>query len=148
MSALTVELDKEHRQLSRITMDPSEFKVMELLKTVSYEAIISSPRLKMAERRGSVIINTIFQTLGDEKEGRRLLPEDWAEVYFGFKADDLRKRTICDFIANMTDRYCVEFYSRIVGLKSPLHLQFASATSRSVLGKLGKHGRSIHWVSC
>jgi dGTPase len=119
MSALTVDLNKAHPQLSRIKMAPSEFKVMELLKTVSYEALIGSPRLKMAERRGSAIIKEIFRTLADESEGRRLLPEDWSEVYFGFKADDMRKRTICDFIASMTDRYCVEFYSRIVGLNPP-----------------------------
>ncbi|WP_421579174.1 hypothetical protein [Shinella sp. M31] len=26
-----------------------------------------------------------------------------------------KKRTICDFIAGMTDRYAVEFYSRLFG---------------------------------
>jgi len=73
----------------------------------------------MAERRGGAIIKKIFRTLADEKEGRRLLPEDWADIYFGFTSDELRKRTICDFIANMTDRYCLEFYARIVGQNPP-----------------------------
>ena len=106
-------------QLSKVYLDIETFKKVEMLKAISYMSIISAPRLKMAERRGGSIIKLIFRTLADEKEGRRLLPEDWAEVYFGFTGDEMRKRTICDFIANMTDRYCVEFYSRIVGLNPP-----------------------------
>ena len=73
----------------------------------------------MAERRGSEIIKKIFYTLSDEKEGQRLLPDDWKEIYFGFTNGSMRKRTIVDFIAGMTDRYCVEFYSRIVGINPP-----------------------------
>ena len=119
MGAVRIDVNQEYPQLSIVSLDIDTFKKVELLKTISFESIISSPRLKMAERRGRDIIKRIFRTLADEDEGRRLLPEDWAEVYFGFKSDELRKRTICDFIANMTDRYCVEFYSRIVGLNPP-----------------------------
>jgi dGTPase len=119
MNAVQIEVNTKYPQLSKVYLDIETFKKVELLKTISFQSIISSPRLKMAERRGASIIKRIFRTLADEKEGRRLLPEDWAEVYFGFSRDEMRKRTICDFIANMTDRYCVEFYSRIVGLNPP-----------------------------
>jgi dGTPase len=119
MNAVKIKLDPKYPQLSKVSLEIETFKKVELLKTISFESIIGSPRLKIAERRGGAIIKRIFRTLADEKEGRRLLPEDWADVYFGFKSDDMRKRTICDFIASMTDRYCVEFYSRIVGLNPP-----------------------------
>jgi dGTPase len=119
MSAVQVKLNYSMPQLSTVSLEIETFKKVELFKTISFESIIRSPRLQMAERRGGAIIKEIFKTLADEKEGRRLLPEDWREVYFGFRSDVLRKRTICDFIANMTDRYCVEFYSRIVGLNPP-----------------------------
>jgi dGTPase len=119
MNAVKIDVDAARPQLSKVYLDIETFKKVELLKTISFQSIINSPRLKMAERRGGAIIKRIFRSLADEKEGRRLLPEDWAEVYFGFSSDELRKRTICDFIANMTDRYCVEFYSRIVGLNPP-----------------------------
>jgi dGTPase len=119
MNAVEIKVDNDFPQLSKVSLDIETFKKVEVLKTISYESIIGSPRLKMAERRGGSIIKLIFRTLADEKEGRRLLPEDWAELYFGFQGEELRKRTVCDFIANMTDRYCVEFYSRIVGLNAP-----------------------------
>jgi dGTPase len=119
MNAVQIKVDPVYPQISKVYLDIDTFKKVELLKTISFKSIISSPRLKMAERRGGAIIEKIFHTLADEKEGRRLLPEDWAEIYFGFSRDEMRKRTICDFISNMTDRYCVEFYSRIVGLNPP-----------------------------
>jgi dGTPase len=119
MSAVKVVPNVKHPQLYCVEFDIDTFKKVEVLKTISYQSIISSPRLKMAERRGSAIIDKIFETLADEGEGRKLLPEDWADVYFGFSNDEMRKRTICDFIASMTDRYCVEFYSRIVGINPP-----------------------------
>jgi dGTPase len=105
--------------LSSVSMKIEQFTKMQLLKTICYDLIIDSPRMKMAERPGISIIKKIFKTLSNEREGRRLLPHDWADVYFGFSTEEMRKRTICDFIANMTDRYCVEFYSRIVGLNPP-----------------------------
>ena len=119
MNAVKIRVDQKTPQLSKVYLEIETFKKVELLKKISFESIISSHRLKMAERRGGAIIKKIFRTLADEREGRRLLPEDWAEIYFGFNSDDLRKRTICDFIANVTDRYCLEFYSRIVGQNPP-----------------------------
>jgi hypothetical protein len=82
-------------------------------------SLIMSPRLKIAESRGSDIIKTVFNTLLKTEDGRRLLPEDWRRVYFGRDGDAWRYRTVCDFIASMTDRYCVEFYSRLVGIDAP-----------------------------
>lgn len=119
MNAVHIDVDDVHPQLSKVYLDIETFKKVELLKTICFDSIINSKNLKMAERRGSDIIEKIFSTLADEKEGRKLLPEDWAEVYFGFSADEMRKRTICDFIASMTDKYCVEIYSRIIGLNPP-----------------------------
>jgi dGTPase len=119
MRAVRIKIDQRNPKLSKVYLDVHTFKVVEFLKTISYMSIIESPRLKMAESRGAAIIKRIFRALKDESSGERLLPEDWREIYFGFKTEQKRKRTICDFIASMTDRYCVEFYSRIVGLNPP-----------------------------
>jgi len=119
MNAVEVEINEEKPQLSKISIQVDKFVKMQILKTICYDAIIGSPRMKMAEKPGIIIIKRIFNTLADEKEGRRLLPKDWSSVYFAFENDEMRKRTLCDFIASMTDRYCVEFYSRIVGLNPP-----------------------------
>ena len=48
-----------------------------------------------------------------EKDGYRLLPEDFQSIYFQAKTDEGKRRVICDFVAGMTDRYAVEFYGRL-----------------------------------
>jgi len=93
--------------------------MVEILKKYAFRSLILSPRLKIAESRGTEIIATIFDTLLKTEDGRRLLPEDWRRVYFGRPGEGWRHRTVCDFVASMTDRYCVEFYSRLVGIDAP-----------------------------
>jgi dGTPase len=43
-----------------------------------------------------------------------LLPEDYRLLFEAFSGS-AKKRVICDFIAGMTDRYAIEFYSRLYG---------------------------------
>jgi dGTPase len=42
-----------------------------------------------------------------------LLPDDVQDMYERLQDTDSKKRVICDFVAGMTDRYAVEFYSRL-----------------------------------
>jgi dGTPase len=105
--------------LSAVKFSVDTFKMVEILKKYAFRSLILSPRLKIAESRGTEIIATIFDTLLKTEDGRRLLPEDWRRVYFGRPGEGWRHRTVCDFIASMTDRYCVEFYSRLVGIDAP-----------------------------
>ena len=105
--------------LSVVKFNIPTFKMVEILKKYAYRSLIMSPRLKIAESRGHDIIKTIFQALLETEDGRRLLPDDWRKIYYGRSDDAWRRRTVCDFIASMTDRYCVEFYSRLVGIDAP-----------------------------
>jgi dGTPase len=41
------------------------------------------------------------------------MPDDVQKMYDRLTDTDSKRRTICDFIAGMTDRYAVEFYSRL-----------------------------------
>ena len=69
MNAVEVELNHEKPQISKVSMQIDKFVKMQILKTICYDAIIGSPRMKMAERPGIAIIKRIFNTLADEKEG-------------------------------------------------------------------------------
>ena len=111
--------NEDYPALSSVKFSVETFKMVEILKKYAFRSLILSPRLKIAESRGSEIIATIFDTLLKTEDGRRLLPEDWRLVYFGRSGEDWRHRTVCDFIASMTDRYCLEFYSRLVGIDAP-----------------------------
>jgi dGTPase len=74
--------------------------------------MIMSPRLKVVEYRGYELVQTIFKTL-DSKSGYLLLPEDYRQMHTRFKTVAEKKRSICDFVAGMTDRYAIEFYGRL-----------------------------------
>lgn len=102
--------DFPHQSVVRLKIDT--FKKVETLKRFAFGLLIESPRLKMAEHRGRQIIEKIFITLCD---GPELLPKDWSELYH--LKDDVtwHSRVICDYISGMTDRYCVEIYSRLTG---------------------------------
>jgi dGTPase len=52
MGAIKAEPNQLYQQLSLVNIDIKTFKKVEILKTICYQSIISSPRLKMAERRG------------------------------------------------------------------------------------------------
>jgi dGTPase len=102
--------------LSSAKFDTETFKIVEVLKRTAYFTLIDSNRLKMAEHRGAEIINDIFEALITPEQGKKLLPRDWQLIY---EHSGSRQRAVCDFIAGMTDRYCVEFYSRLVGINAP-----------------------------
>lgn len=106
-------LNDEIPALSTIKIDRDKFNTIETLKHLVFELITMSPRLKVVEYRGYEIIESIFNAL-DEDNGYLLLPDDFRALYTCFKNDIAKKkRVICDFIAGMTDRYAIEFYSRL-----------------------------------
>lgn len=100
-------------QLHRVRLQLETFIMVEVAKNLTYEAVIQSPVMQVVQFRGKDIVKKIFKALADDKNGT-LLPDDFREIHNrGTEAD--RNRTICDFIAGMTDRYAVEFYSRLYG---------------------------------
>jgi dGTPase len=119
MSGIEFQYRADFPCLSKVNFDIATFKMVEIFKKYAYRSLIMSPRLKIAESRGRDIIKSIFNALMNTEDGRRLLPDDWRTIYFGRDGEPWRRRTVCDFIGSMTDRYCVEFYSRLVGIDAP-----------------------------
>ena len=112
IDGISIEINKENPILSNIVVDDETKLLINILKHFSYVCLINSSRLKVVENRGYEIIRKMFERL-TEKDGHRLLPEDFQAIYFASKTDEGRRRVICDFIAGMTDRYAVEFYGRL-----------------------------------
>lgn len=113
VEAIEVTHDPEFPLLSSVKLDEKALRRVETLKHLTYNAVILSPRLKVAEFRGFEIVTTIFDALvsGD---GHLLLPGDYQELYSRFSSDSVaRHRVVCDFIAGMTDAYAIEFYARL-----------------------------------
>lgn len=119
ISGIEFQRNTDFPALSVIRFNVATFKMVEILKKFAFKSLIMSPRLKITESRGPQIITTIFNSLLETEDGRRLLPHDWRKVYFGADGDPWHMRTICDFISSMTDRYCIEFYNRLTGADAP-----------------------------
>lgn len=100
-------------QLHQVRLEFFTFLFVEVLKNVTYHAIIRSPGLQVVEHRGKDIVKAIFKAL-DLDDGTRLLPDDF-RCLCKRASVMVRKRAICDFIAGMTDRYALEFYGRLYG---------------------------------
>lgn len=98
--------------LSEVELEYDKSINVEILKNFIYESQILSPRVQMVSFRSKEIIDTIYKILL-EKEGYRLLPDDFRTIVKKLKAPEDKKRTVCDFIAGMTDRYALEFYGRL-----------------------------------
>ncbi|PVE23163.1 deoxyguanosinetriphosphate triphosphohydrolase [Microvirga sp. KLBC 81] len=103
-------------QLHRARLDFETFRVVEILKNLTYHAVIRAPSLQVVEYRGKDIVKSIFKALVED-DGIRLLPEDFRSMCASAPVM-VKYRTICDFIAGMTDRYAFEFYNRLHGAVS------------------------------
>lgn len=99
-------------RFSRVFLERSIHLEIESLKHLNYELMIMSPRLKVVEYRGYELVQTIFQAL-DKDGGHLLLPEDYRAMHSRVTSNADSRRLLCDFVAGMTDRYAVEFYSRL-----------------------------------
>ena len=140
-------------QLHTVRLEFDTFLNVEVLKNFTYHCVIRSPGLQVVEYRGKELVMAIFKALSDQTDpahegGTRLLPDDFRAVCKD-APEMLRMRTICDFIAGMTDRYAIEFYGRrepshrpqapLIGLRgAPLP---ALAQTRAVPGKSAPRAR-------
>lgn len=122
MSGISVRYDEKLPALSEVQLERATRIKIEALKHLAYESLIMSPRLKLVEYRGRDIVKRIFEAIDSkDRNGHLLLPDDWREAYLERQSDEFaRKRLICDFVAGMTDRYAIEFYSRLSSVDSGL----------------------------
>ena len=112
IDGVNVEVNSKIPALSKVTPRPDLQARVEVLKHLTYELVIQSPRLKTVEYRGSRIVEEIFGAL-TEPDGNLLLPDDYRDFIANNTNESERDRAVCDFIAGMTDRYAVEFYGRL-----------------------------------
>lgn len=66
----------------------------------------------MGEFRGDELVSDIFKALVGDK-GHLLMPSDVRDRFIKSKRKHEKARVVCDFVAGMTDRYAIEFWSRL-----------------------------------
>lgn len=114
--AVSIDVNKELPALSELKISPEVRFEIDILKHLTYELHIKSPRLKLIEYRGKQIVHDLFDCFERDVDGE-LLPNDWRDrlrVIRTFGAgEEMRKRLICDYVAGMTDSYALDVYSRL-----------------------------------
>ena len=113
INSVQVDPNMKYPQLHKIQLEFETFLEVEVLKNVTYYAIIQSPIMQVVQYRGRDMITRMFNALKDDR-GIHLLPDDFRSICEG-ASSQVRTRAICDFIAGMTDRYAFEFYERLFG---------------------------------
>lgn len=114
-----ITLDRETPAQSVVYLEDATKRQVEVLKRLTYALLIGSNRIQIVEARARTVLNTIWDAL-TEKGGHRLLPPDFQERFENPPDRSRRgirrnqRRTVCDFVAGMTDRYAVEFYGRLL----------------------------------
>lgn len=105
-------LDEENPALSEVWLKPDIRRTVEILKQYTFKAIIYSSRVKLGEYRGTELVTDIFEALS-AKKGHMLMPDDVRERFLDVTETGEKARTICDYVAGMTDRYAMEFWARL-----------------------------------
>ncbi|TIM12653.1 MAG: dNTP triphosphohydrolase [Mesorhizobium sp.] len=107
-----MDLNKENPALSRVFLDKDLELKVEILKQYTYESIISSARVKLGEYRGTRLVCDLFQALMGDK-GYVLMPDDVRDRFQATNDKARQARTVCDYVAGMTDRYAMELWARL-----------------------------------
>lgn len=110
--------NEEIPSLSTIDLDLDTRIRIEILKRIAFMTQVLSPKLKSLEHRGKAIIEEIFHALTPKNGAGQLkhpdlLPDDFKNLYSQNTSPTHKYRTICDFIACMTDKYALDFYAKI-----------------------------------
>jgi dGTPase len=94
--------------LSKIYLPEHVHLEIEALKCFIYVSQVNSPEVKMSRFRGMEIISQLFDKLSRDKAD--LLPVDVKVIFDHSRNEMARKRTVCDYIARMTDSQAAELY--------------------------------------
>jgi dGTPase len=87
------------------TLPAEAFALLEDFKALIQREVIARPAVQMLEFRGQEIVRRLFETLLSDP--KRFLPAPWRERLQG---DAPLHRTICDYVAAMTDEQATRNY--------------------------------------
>lgn len=92
----------------RASMKAHQRGFLDALKEITIQNVIKSPGVQHLEFKGQGMVVAVFEAI--QSDPARLLPPD-ALARFEKSSGDLR--TVCDFVAGMTDSYLLKTYERL-----------------------------------
>lgn len=94
------------REAGTVTLSPEVDKALKDLRSFMFERVYRNPVAKGEESKAKVMLQKLFEYYYSNPEA---LPEDF-QPQMSF---DGLERTVCDYIAGMTDNYAVDKYTEI-----------------------------------
>jgi len=99
---------EEPRLKYRASMPEAARRFVNALKGFVYEAVIRSPSVQHLEFKGQSMAIAVFEVMRAEPD--KFLPSD---IYEYCKDEADLHRSICDYVAGMTDSYLLKTYERL-----------------------------------
>lgn len=116
LRAIDVRVDEANPSLSELVIPKRTRLEIDVFKHMTFELHIKSPRLRLLERRGSQVVEELFDCFKKDIDGS-LLPIDWRkrlqQTQTCPEPEKMRMRLICDYISGMTDAYALDMYARL-----------------------------------
>jgi dGTPase len=105
------------RHAYQLHIDPAVQAHVDVNKRISLDLVFRHPTLQQLDHKAAVILKRMFEVLRDRYieggKGLRLLPADVEQQIEEAPSATHRARLICDWIANMTDRFAFRTYRRL-----------------------------------
>ena len=89
-----------------IQMDPETFRLYKLLQDFLFDAVYKNPRAKGEEGKAKDIVKKLYSYFVDHPDG---LPREYKAI----REEEGVERAVVDYIAGMSDRYCVATFEEI-----------------------------------
>lgn len=99
---------EEPRLRFRASIPESARRFVEALKDFVFKAVIQSPSVQHLEFKGQSMAIAVFEVM--KAEPNKFLPSD---IYETCKHENDLHRSICDYVAGMTDSYLLKTYERL-----------------------------------
>lgn len=116
LTTIDINIDKDDPALSVLEITEDNRFEIDVLKHLTFELHIKSPRLRLVESRGKQVVTELFHCFDNDTNGD-LLPMDWRQRLRSISEfpdkESHRKRLVCDYIAGMTDAYALDMYARL-----------------------------------
>jgi len=106
IDSLVCDAIQTSREAGRITLSPPVDRALKDLRSFMFERVYRNPVAKSQEVKAKAMIQQLYEYYVNHPEA---LPEDF-QPQLSF---DGMERTVCDYIAGMTDKYAVDKYSEI-----------------------------------
>lgn len=99
---------EEPRLAYRASMPEAARRFVKALKNVVFQVVIQSPNVQHLEFKGQSMTIAVFEVM--KAEPSKFLPSD---IYMKCKHEHDLHRSICDYVAGMTDSYLLQTYERL-----------------------------------